>query len=1170
MGFTLLVLNKRGGRKMNLECFTNQNLFDAVNNLFAQLGIKLNTNTKDALDVKNVLKDKYKDRRPYTDIENLYFAGLIDDSALGSAEANGYQYETAIETANKNYNGLMLFAVELNKAPNRSEIAELTRAFNRLSQAMPVGLVIKYGNKISIALSERFKYLQEWRSGEKIGKVIILRDINTEKVHEGHRRILKKLADHKAKSFDELHKAWQEVLNIKTLNATFYKKLIEWYELCFNNIQINLTAASKILNKKIDDELKPQAVIRVIIRLMFIWFMREKGLIKNSFFKREFAKEFLKNENTYYNAVLQNLFFAVLNREIGERRFRKQDKNNRYDPQRNDYGILDVLRFEKLFNTGKAEEFKKLTEVIPFINGGLFTCHDYIFAGKDAVTNEKNSAKNYFIDGFSERKYRAIITDEVIFKLIDLFDDFVFTIEESTPMEQDIALDPELLGSVFEELIAFYNPETKENARKQTGSFYTPREIVDYMCTESLKESLKTKLPDLHRQIDQLIDNNEDYLDFPEKTRLLAAITNLKVLDPACGSGAFPMGMFNLMVRTIEKLQDHKTTYKNKLDIITNCIYGVDIQNIAVEISKLRFFISLLVDCPLPQDIKNFDVLPNLETKFIVANALIGIKEAERKQQQCNVFDLEKEFEELSKIFQPFMTAKTPSEKENIKNKFNHKKEEIVNDVNFEFDTSTKENIRNWNPFNVCYCSPFFDNRIMFGINDGFDIVIGNPPYFVYKKEHLKALEKIKSQNYYSITGSGKLNAYRAFIAKSLKSIVKMNGHFCMIFQNSFCGDSFVSGLRKYIFENHSIIKIDSFPERDNISKRVFPGVKMSVCILSCRAGKNTDSFVFNMYSDREFRCEYVNKIKMSDIKLLDAKHYSIPLIKPNELDILLKVYRCHNKMEIRAIEGEINMTFHKHLLSEDINYAEVLKGAAIQRYRVSKQLSQGKREYLNVKRYEDENKGAKAEHHKLNRLAMQGITGVDDKRRLIFALVSPNFYLANSCNYILADSFSELEYLLGLMNSNLLNWIFKKNSTNSNVNCYEINNLPVLKISEAEQQPIILLVKYISLLHNAGEDNRANEYVSNSHIIQYFEEVLDALVYELYFENDFKNAGILFMQYAKRDFKDIKKGSESETMALIHSVYQKLRENDNEIRNNLKLMDIKLADLIMPIKGAK
>jgi hypothetical protein len=322
--------------------------------------------------------------------------------------------------------------------------------------------------------------------------------------------------------------------SIEVLNKEFFERLAGkydkngklvkegWYQKCFNDIKIDLSKASQILSKKIDDELKPQAVIRVIIRLMFIWFMKEKGIITNYFFTRDFSKQYLKTENTYYNAILQNLFFAVLNKEKDDRRFHRQNESHYYDPERNDYGIFDVFRYKNLFKYGKAEEFLKLTQTIPFVNGGLFTCHDYKFSGKDLSKNKNNTDGNYIIDGFSDnQKDCAKISDEIIFQLIDLFNDYAFTVEENMPNDVVVALDPELLGTVLENLIGSYNPETKETARKTTGSFYTPREIVDYMCRESLKETLKAKFPDLQEQIDDLIDSSEDKLNFRKRVILL-------------------------------------------------------------------------------------------------------------------------------------------------------------------------------------------------------------------------------------------------------------------------------------------------------------------------------------------------------------------------------------------------------------------------------------------------------------------------------------------------------------------------------------------------------------------------------------------------------------------------------------------------------------------------
>jgi len=202
---------------------------------------------------------------------------------------------------------------------------------------------------------------------------------------------------------------------------------------------------------------------------------------------------------------------------------------------------------------------------------------------------------------------------------------------------------------------------------------------------------------------------------------------------------------------------------------------------------------------------------------------------------------------------------------------------------------------------------------------------------------------------------------------------------------------------------------------------------------------------------------------------------------------ILLKV-NSRKEIEIKTIEGEINMTFHKKFLCDTIEFPEVLKGAGIQRYRISTKLSQGKREYLDVQNYLKENSGEKTRHHQCQRIAMQGITGVDDKRRLVMTLVPSGFYLANSCNYILKPKNSKLEYILGILNSSLLNWVFKKTSTNSNVNCYEADKLPI-PIASINENEIIIRVNQI-LQYKESDANADTSAL---------EAEIDRMVYELY-----------------------------------------------------------------------
>ena len=191
------------------------------------------------------------------------------------------------------------------------------------------------------------------------------------------------------------------------------------------------------------------------------------------------AEDDFDNGDAYYRAVLQNLFFATLNTEIDERKFSKGN----YAGNRN----FSRYRYEKQMRD--SDKLLELFAKTPFINGGLFDCLDTFNGPKEG---------GYRIDCFSDVDYKKLsIPNRLFFHtqqgLIPLLEHYKFTVEENTPIEQEVALDPELLGRVFENLLAAYNPETGATVRKQTGSYYTPRPIVDYMVDEALVATLSQK-----------------------------------------------------------------------------------------------------------------------------------------------------------------------------------------------------------------------------------------------------------------------------------------------------------------------------------------------------------------------------------------------------------------------------------------------------------------------------------------------------------------------------------------------------------------------------------------------------------------------------------------------------------------------------------------------------
>jgi type I restriction-modification system DNA methylase subunit len=341
-----------------------------------------------------------------------------------------------------------------------------------------------------------------------------------------------------------------------------------------------------------------------------------------------------KQSGNYYNAILQNLFFATLNRPINERDFASKSSNEKNDGKEH-YGIKTLFRDDnnESYFQKSHEKIVNLFKSVPFLNGGLFECLD---------KERDNDNKVYYYDGFSRDNrnkngmlVRTFIPNCLFFDsetgLISILKRYNFTIEENTPDDAEVALDPELLGKVFENLLGAYNPETKETARKQSGSFYTPREIVNYMVDESLKAYLQQSTS--IESIDFPSFENLESLTANEKSAIYNALLSCKIVDPACGSGAFPMGILNRIIDILKKIQPDINIYETKLQLIENCIYGVDIQTIAIQISKLRFFISLICE-QTPNDNPNINYgiipLPNLESKFVAANTLIGLDESQK------------------------------------------------------------------------------------------------------------------------------------------------------------------------------------------------------------------------------------------------------------------------------------------------------------------------------------------------------------------------------------------------------------------------------------------------------------------------------------------------------------------------------------------------------------
>ena len=713
--------------------------------------------------------------------------------------------------------------------------------------------------------------------------------------------------------------------SVEVLTKAFYNELSDWYAWAVRVVRF----PNKIDDTSDDDKFNSEATIRLVTRLIFVWFLKQKHLIPDEFFDEKFIANNLldgfepnaivnlfgkSEESRYYKAILQNLFFAMLNSPItpedkdtiSERRFRSG---------RGDYDNNKLMRYESMFSNPKL--FVELAnKTVPFLNGGLFDCLD-----------DKDHGN--YIDGFSDRdivKRSLIVPDYLFFGdtvgkdidlsewygdaskkkvsasgIIDILKRYNFTVEENTPYDQEVSLDPELLGKVFENLLASYNPETKTTARKQTGSFYTPREIVQYMVDESIIAHLnKTVGKDLEPEYRKLVSYTDEPLSLTEgqKSAIISALYDCKVLDPACGSGAFPMGILQQMVHILSELDpsnemweelilekaiqesDDKDVqlsdeeieekrrdiersfneslnypdYARKLYLIENCIYGVDIQPIAIQISKLRFFISLVVDQKANNNpVENFGIrpLPNLEAKFVAANSLIGLKK-NNSLFVTNIIDIE---EKLQKANHKIFSAKTYRTKRKYRELLKTLRREMVEKL-AEVDVISNDQIEqlaSWDMFDQNSYASFFDPEWMFGVSSGFDIVIGNPPYIQLQLNGGELGKMYEDCGFQAFTSTGDI--YCLFYERG-HQLLKQNGHLCYITSNKWMRAAYGEKLRTFLASKTNPLLLIDFA-----GVKVFESATVDTNILLFEKAKNAHNTV----------CAATNKQNRDSLKNLSV-----------------------------------------------------------------------------------------------------------------------------------------------------------------------------------------------------------------------------------------------------------------------------------------------------------
>ena len=773
--------------------------------------------------------------------------------------------------------------------------------------------------------------------------------------------------------------------SVEVLTKEFYQELSDWYAWAIKIIRF----PNDLNDKTDDDKFNNESAIRLITRLIFVWFLKQRHLVPDEFFDEKYIADNLiasfnphakvdlfykSDESKYYKAILQNLFFAMLNspitpegsKELSERHFRKG---------RGDYDNNKLMRYEYYFKNPQL--FVDLAnKTVPFLNGGLFDCLD-----------EKD--KDLYYDGFSDREAvkKALIVPDYLFfgeevgknidlsewygdkkkkkvsarGIIDILKRYNFTVEENTPFDKEVSLDPELLGKVFENLLASYNPETQTTARKQTGSFYTPREIVQYMVDESLVAHLKRTVgDDLETQYRQLMQYTDEVVNFTEEQRkqIMQSLYNCKVLDPACGSGAFPMGMLQQMVHILSRIDPDNTQWKEmmlnkaidetsdayrtassderreiiadiersfdesvnrpdyarKLYLIENCIYGVDIQPIAIQISKLRFFISLVVDQKSNDNpVENFGIrpLPNLEAKFVAANTLIGLD-----KKDASLFDsaeIKAKESELKIAKHKIFGAKTVRTK--------RKYRQIVNDLRLKIanmledcgavGNAEAQQLAAWDMFNQNASSPYFDPEWMFNVKEGFDIVIGNPPYI----SAIDLKKSLGNTNYKYLkslfqTSKGTVDMYVYFFEKGLNLLCD-GGTLSFITPNKYLSANYGKTLRAYLMTNAKITTVLDVSRDSVFDADTYPVVSI--------IRKSSDTKTYEFIAIDKYKIEH--KFNSSQLSELPENNWGFILSTKYKLTkkILLKSKSILDVCKINATSTASEADeFHNSLYNDE------------------------------------------------------------------------------------------------------------------------------------------------------------------------------------------------------------------------------------------------------------
>ncbi|MFY7665019.1 Eco57I restriction-modification methylase domain-containing protein [Flavobacterium sp.] len=870
----------------------------------------------------------------------------------------------------------------------------------------------------------------------------------------------------------------QEAFSVEKLNKKFYEEIATaFYSLIGGKVSINKKEVSfnpclQLPTKPINDYRKEyqEFGVRLIGRTIFCWFLKNKKsdnglpLIPEEWLSSKMVASVDNERHDYYHSILEKLFFLILNKKKGDERKPYQLPNNH--------------------------------ELVPFLNGGLFEAQADDFFPKDS-------------EGIHQANFALHIPNQWFKDFFEVLEQYNFTIDENSSNDFEVSIDPEMLGTIFENLLAEIDPDTEKSARKSTGSFYTPREIVDYMVEQSLLQYIKTKTNiDEEEKLEILLkDDTENPFDSKQTIAILEALSDVKILDPACGSGAFPMGVLhkiiallkkldkgavwwkakqlekidNAIMRKImeEKLSSATSDYARKLGVIQHSIYGVDIQPVAAEISKLRSFLSLIIDENINDTAENRGIipLPNLEFKFVTANTLIGL-EQENKEKAVE-FDFGETAQlqtQLQKIRNAYLQA-SPTEKRTLKSDFEKLQQEIYkNELKSGGQNKRAQQLAAWKPFSN-ESSAWFDPDWMFGV-EKFDVVIGNPPYVEVSnkkdKEFFQKLFKDVLSKHYDLY---------IFFFKIGIDYLNHKGILSYITPHTFTVYTQFQELRNYIRSKTNIIEVTERIE--NVFETAIVDSSLTFLIKS----KSNKSFK-TKFTKYLIQNNSLNLLKKSELLQDDYDSTSFDFETIDNYKILKKY--SANTVNLGTITHSTQgITVYAKVQGEKKNY---FNDSIISKY--SKPVMRGK----DFHRYEDKWKENFIEYGEWLWCKRDDKFFREPKiflrqtsADLIATFIEDEFYCIDSVHSIIKnDKNFELKYILSILNSKFGNFLYKLLITESGkvfaqVKLTFLRKLPI-KIVESNIQKLIV-DKVNKIIENKKQNLDTTE----------LENQIDLMVYKLY-----------------------------------------------------------------------